>query len=77
MALPEDHDPPLDPESLAKSGIRDLEITEEGPIFFCEGCQCKHGPVEHCDICGGIRPVHPGTNVMCKECYLKRKAERG
>ena len=59
------------PETLKASGIRDLKITPEGAIFFCEGCQCYHGPVERCDICGKLRPVDPGTNIMCKECHEK------
>ena len=67
------HDPPLNPHSLLNSGIKDLVQTPEGPVFFCTGCQCKHGPIEKCDICGELKPIHPGTNIMCKECYEKRK----
>lgn len=70
------HDPPLDEISLAHSGILNLIITSEGPRFWCTGCECFHGPVETCDVCGKIKPVHPGTNIMCAECYEARKERR-
>ena len=68
-----EHDPPLDEVSLSHSGILGLKLTPKGPRFWCTTCQCFHGPIEICDGCGKPKPVHPGTNAMCAECYKERR----